>query len=199
MTETILIGVAWPYANGWLHLGHIAGCYLPADIFARYHRMKGNQVLMVSGSDQHGTPVTLRAEHEGTTVQAVVDKYHQSFLESWDQLGITFDLFTTTGTENHRATVHELIEHYNENGYIYPDVMQVAYSPDFKRFLPDRYVEGICPYCQNPRARGDQCDSCGHTLDPIQLGSPVYLNEGQAYPVEIRLSLIHISEPTRPY
>jgi methionyl-tRNA synthetase len=186
MPETIFIGVAWPYANGWLHLGHLAGCYLPADIFARYHRMKGNRVLMVSGSDQHGTPVTLRAEQEGTTVQAVVDKYHNSFMDSWERMGITFDLFTTTGTDNHRETVHEFIKDYNDKGYIYPATMKVAYSPDFQRFLPDRYVEGICPHCQNPRARGDQCDNCGHTLDPVELGSPVYMNNGAAYPVEIR-------------
>ena len=186
MPETIFIGVAWPYANGWLHLGHLAGCYLPADIFARYHRMRGNRVLMVSGSDQHGTPVTLRAEQEGTTVQAVVDKYHASFMDSLERLGITFDLFTTTGTDNHRETVHELILDYNDKGYIYPATMKVAYSPDFQRFLPDRYVEGVCPYCQNPRARGDQCDNCGRTLDPVELDKPVYMNNGAAYPVEIR-------------
>jgi methionyl-tRNA synthetase len=186
MPETIFIGVAWPYANGWLHLGHLAGCYLPADIFARYHRMRGNRVLMVSGSDQHGTPVTLRAEQEGTTVQAVVDKYHNSFLDCWELMGISFDLFTTTGTDNHRETVHELIQGYNDKGYIYPATMKVAYSPDFQRFLPDRYVEGVCPHCKNPRARGDQCDNCGHTLDPVELGNPVYMNNGTAYPVEIR-------------
>src|SRR3990172_3213166 len=108
MSERIFIGVAWPYANGPLHLGHIAGCYLPADIFARYHRTKGNEVLMVSGSDQHGTPITVTAERKGRTPQDVVDEYHQSFLESWDKLGITFDLFTTTGTPNHAQVVQDI-------------------------------------------------------------------------------------------
>src|SRR5512136_2391176 len=101
MPEKILVSVAWPYANGSLHLGHMAGCYLPADIFARYHRLKGNNVLMVSGSDEHGTPITLRAEQEGTTPSAVADKYHKEFLECWQNLGISFDLFTHTDTDNH--------------------------------------------------------------------------------------------------
>ena len=110
MPKNILIGVAWPYANGPLHMGHMAGCYLAADIFARYNRMNGNHVLMVSGSDQHGTPITIRAEQEGISPQQVVDKFHQDFLDSWDRMGITFDLFTTTGTANHRDTVHEIFE-----------------------------------------------------------------------------------------
>ena len=108
MSERIFIGVAWPYANGVLHLGHIAGCYLPADIFARYHRLKKSKVLMVSGSDQHGTPITLRAEQEGIGPQEVASKYHHSFLESWKRLGITFDLFTTTRTDNHRRVVKDI-------------------------------------------------------------------------------------------
>ena len=186
MPERIFIGVAWPYANGPLHLGHLAGCYLPADIFARYHRLKGNDVLMVSGSDAHGTPITLRAEAEGTTPQAVVDKYHASFLDSWERLGITFDLFTSTATQNHRETVHDLILGFQEQGHLYTDTMKVAYSPDFKRFLPDRYVEGTCPHCGNLNARGDQCDQCGRTLDPVDLIEPHYRNGGQSYPVEVR-------------
>ena len=101
MAERIFIGVAWPYANGPLHLGHLAGCYLPADIFARYHRLKGNQVLMVSGSDSHGTPITIRAEQEGIEPKDVVDRYHAVFLDSWERMGISFDLFTSTQTTNH--------------------------------------------------------------------------------------------------
>src|SRR5512136_1876332 len=108
MPEKILVSVAWPYANGPLHLGHIAGAYLPADIFARYHRLKGNDVLMVSGSDQHGTPVTLRAESAGKTPQEIVARYHQSFLESWKKLGISFDLFTTTSTQNHAQVTQDI-------------------------------------------------------------------------------------------
>src|SRR5512136_1990711 len=107
MSEKIFIGVAWPYANGPLHLGHVAGCYLPADIFARYHRAKGNEVLMVSGSDQHGTPITIRAEREGKTPQEIAARFHQEFLVSWQKLGIDFDLFTNTGTTNHARVVHD--------------------------------------------------------------------------------------------
>ena len=108
MPDNILVAVAWPYANGSLHLGHLAGCYLPADIFARYHRMKGNHVLMVSGSDQHGTPITLRAEQEGVGPESIVSRFHDEFLQSWDRMGISFDTFTTTGTDNHRETVHDI-------------------------------------------------------------------------------------------
>ena len=169
MPENILIGVAWPYANGSLHLGQIVGAYLPADIFARYHRMKGNRVMMVSGSDQHGTPTTLRAEEEGVSPQEIVDRYHTEFLRCWDQLGINFDLFTTTGTDIHREVAHDIFLTLLDKGHIYTDTMSQPYCPTCKRFLPDRYVEGTCPYCGNPSARGDQCDECGKTLDPDEL------------------------------
>ena len=170
--ERIFIAVAWPYANGPLHLGHIAGCYLSADIFARYHRMKGNDVLMVSGSDTHGTPITIRADQEGITPQEVVERYHAMFLEAWQKLGITFDLFTTTNTANHEKVVHDVFKTLHDKGYIYTADMLLAYCAQCVRYLPDRYVEGTCPYCQNPRARGDQCDSCGRTLDPQELVEP---------------------------
>ncbi len=186
MPDRILIGVAWPYANGPLHLGHIAGSYLPADIFARYHRMRGNDVLMVSGSDAHGTPITLRAEADGLPPREIVERYTASFHDCWERFGISFDLFTTTMTDTHRETVHELIGALQEGGYLYSATMPVAYSPDFSRFLPDRYVEGTCPYCGNDRARGDQCDSCGHTLDPTDLIAPYYRRDDGRYPVEIR-------------
>ena len=172
LSERIFVAVAWPYANGPLHLGHIAGCYLSADIFARYHRMKGNDVLMVSGSDTHGTPITIRADQEGTTPEAVVERYHAMFLESWQQLGITFDLFTTTNTENHEKVVHGIFTSLLEKGYIYTDNMLLAYCAQCVRYLPDRYVEGTCPHCGNTRARGDQCDACGRTLDPQDLLEP---------------------------
>ena len=172
MSERIFIGVAWPYANGPLHMGHIAGCYLAADIFARYHRMKGNEVLMVSGSDAHGTPITIRADQENIEPQEVLDRFHTQFLETWQRLGITFDLFTTTHTENHQRVVQDFFTRLQELGYIYPDTMLLAHCVGCVRFLPDRYVEGTCPHCQNPRARGDQCDNCGHTLDPIDLVEP---------------------------
>ncbi len=172
MPERIFIGVAWPYANGPLHLGHVAGCYLAADIFARYHRLKGNQVLMVSGSDSHGTPITVRAEQEGITPEEVLNRYHPQFLDTWERLGITFDLFTTTHTANHEKVVHDLFTTLMERGYIYKESMPLAYCPECNRFLPDRYVNGTCPHCSFERARGDQCDGCGRTLDPMDLLNP---------------------------
>ena len=167
--ERIFIGVAWPYANGPLHLGQIAGAYLPADIFARYHRLRGNDVLMVSGTDQHGTPITIRAELEGLTPQQVVDKYHAQYLDVWEKLGISFDRYTTTGTDNHRKVVGDLFMGLMNEGLIYPATAEYAYCASDQRFLPDRYVDGTCPYCGFERARGDQCDRCGRTLDPDEL------------------------------
>ncbi len=169
MPETILIGVAWPYANGSLHLGQIAGAYLPPDIFARYHRLKGDNVLMVSGSDQHGTPITVRAQEEGTTPATVASRFHREFLDSWQRLGIGFDLYTTTGTENHAAVVQDMFLRLHEKGDIYLDKMRLPYCTVEQRFLLDRYVEGICPICGFTGARGDQCDNCGNPLDPEEL------------------------------
>jgi methionyl-tRNA synthetase len=169
LSEHIFIGVAWPYANGPLHLGHIAGAYLPADIFARYHRLKGNKVLMVSGSDQHGAPITIRAERESTTPQEVVAKYHQQFVDCWKKLGISFDLFTTTGTPNHTQVTHNIFLNLLDKGYIYKDKMLQAYCPKCQRFLPDRYLEGTCPNCGFTRARGDECDQCGKPLNSGEL------------------------------
>jgi methionyl-tRNA synthetase len=164
MTERIFIGVGWPYANGLLHLGHVAGANLPADIFARYHRLKGNEVLMVSGSDQHGTPITIRAEQEGKTPQEIADRYHRKFLESWQQLGISWDLYTSTGTPNHAEVTHDIFLTLLERGYIYKSSASQPYCPKCQRFLPDRYVEGTCPHCGDAGARGDQCDQCGKPL-----------------------------------
>jgi len=172
LSETIFVGVAWPYANGSLHLGQIAGAYLAPDIFARYHRAAGNRVLMVSGSDQHGTPITVRAEQEGTTPDAIVAKYHAEFLDSWERLGISFDLYTSTGTKNHEETVHALFLRLRERGYIYRGSMLQFYDVEARRFLPDRYIEGKCPRCGYERARGDQCDNCGSTLDATDLIEP---------------------------
>ena len=169
MSERIFIGVAWPYANGPLHLGHIAGAYLPADIFARYHRLKGNKVLMVSGSDQHGAPITIRAERESTTPQEVATKYHQQFIDCWRRLGISFDIFTTTGTANHAQVTHDIFLNLLDKGHIYRDKMLQAYCPKCQRFLPDRYVEGTCPNCGFTKARGDECDECGKPLNSGEL------------------------------
>ena len=169
MSELIFIGVAWPYANGPLHLGQIAGANLPADIFARYHRLKGNKVLMVSGTDQHGTPVTIRAEQEGKTPQQVVDNYHSQYLDVWKRLGISYDLYTTTGTSTHRKVVQDIFLNLYEKGLLSTKVTEHPYCQQDGRFLADRYVEGTCPLCNNPLARGDQCELCGKPLSPGDL------------------------------
>ncbi|MDO8672550.1 MAG: methionine--tRNA ligase [Dehalococcoidia bacterium] len=172
MSERIFIGVAWPYANGPLHVGQIAGAFLPPDIFARFHRLKGNEVLMVSGSDQHGTPITVRAEQEGKTPAQVAAHFHGLFMDMWKSLGITFDLYTSTGTQNHSEVVHDVFLTLLNNGYIYPATMNSPFCPTCRRFLPDRYVEGQCPNCGHLGARGDQCDNCGKPLDATELVNP---------------------------
>ncbi|MCX6666918.1 MAG: methionine--tRNA ligase, partial [Euryarchaeota archaeon] len=169
MKEKIYIGVAWPYANGSLHLGHIAGCYLPADIFARYSRMKGKDVLMVSGSDEHGTPITITAEKEKTTPQTIVDRYNKEHTENMKQLGISFDLFTRTTTKNHEEVVRDIFLTLYKKKYIHKKSVDAFHCPKCARFLPDRYIEGKCPYCGDEKARGDQCDECGKLLDPQEL------------------------------
>jgi len=173
MSERIFIGVAWPYADGPLHLGHVAGAYLAPDIFARYHRAMGNEVLMVSGSDQHGTPITLRAEQEGKKPEQIASMYHQQFLDSWQKLGISFDLFTNTGTANHAEVSQHIFMTLLEKGYIYKATVSQAFCTSCQRFLPDRYIEGTCPYCQSLGARGDQCDDCGKPINPAELINPL--------------------------
>lgn len=172
MSEKIYIGVAWPYADGLLHVGNVAGSDLPADIFARYHRMKGDEVLMVSGSDEHGTPITLKAEEEGLSSAEVANRYHQLYVEAKQKLGITYDLYTRTSTENHTAVTHDVFLTLLKKGYIYKGSMSQPYCPKCERFLPDRYVEGTCPYCSFAGARGDQCDQCGKPLNASELVKP---------------------------
>ncbi len=168
----VLVGVAWPYANGGLHLGHVAGSLLPPDVFRRYQRMAGRDVLMVSGSDCHGTPILLKAEGEGRTPTEVVDAFHAEHVEALRRLGIGFDLFTRTTTANHEALVQEIFLACLEMGYIEKRTQQAPYDTKAGRFLPDRYVEGTCPHCNTEGARGDQCDHCGKTLDPQELQDP---------------------------
>ena len=172
MPDKILVCVAWPYANGPQHLGHIAGAYLPPDIFARYHRLKGNDVLMVSGSDSHGTPIMVQADQEGVSPREVFERYHLLSLETYQQLGITFDLFTHTDTENHHRVSQDMFLALHERGYLFKQKQQQLFSESAGRFLPDRYVEGTCPICGFDRARGDQCDNCGNLLDATQLIDP---------------------------
>ncbi len=180
MPERILVAVAWPYANGSLHVGSVAGAYLPADIFARYHRLKGNDVAMVSGSDAHGTPVTITAEQRGVSPEQVAAEYQAEFLDNWDRLGIKFDLFTTTHTKNHADTAQDMFLKLYENGFMYKDTRSQPYCETDNRFLPDRYVEGTCPHCGDTGARGDQCDACGRPLDPEDLIDMVCRTCGQS-------------------
>jgi len=165
--------VAWPYANNQIHIGHVAGAYLPADIFARYNRTKGNEVLMVTGSDMHGTPITIKAEQEGKTAEEVAFFYHRQFTETFQKLGISFDLYTHTQTPNHAATTQDFFLKLLEKGYIYKDSVLQAWCSHCERFLTDRYIEGICPLCRTPGARGDQCDACGKPMNPVELITPV--------------------------
>ena len=170
--ETIFIGVAWPYANGSIHLGHVAGSLLPPDIFSRFHRMKGNRVLMVSGSDEHGTPITVRAESEGKTPLEVVDHFHAQTLRDLSSLGIQFDLFTRTTHPRHHSVVQDIFLTHHELGYIYPKATDELFCTACGKFLPDRYVFGTCPKCKAENARGDQCDRCGTTYHALELGDP---------------------------
>lgn len=172
MSVAVLVAVAWPYASGSRHLGHLAGAYLPADVFARHQRIVGNDVLMVSGSDVHGTPITVRADSEGVTPDVIVDRYHSEFVRQWDELGFSWDLFTTTGTDNHAQVTQEMFLAQLANGHIDRRVSEQYFDPSAGRFLPDRYIEGTCPHCDYPEARGDQCDNCGRTLDALELGDP---------------------------
>lgn len=173
MNEHILVCVAWPYAKSPTHVGQIVGAYLPADTFARYQRMAGNHVLMVSGSDEHGTPILVDAERLGISPREFVANYHKQICQVWERLGISWDLFTETGTENHYRITQDFFLRLYEKGYIFKDTMQSPYCPTDRRFLPDRYIEGTCPNCSYPSARGDQCDNCGHTLDPVDLINPI--------------------------
>jgi methionyl-tRNA synthetase len=172
MVENILIAIAWPYANSEIHVGNLTGSHLPGDIVARYHRLKGDHVLMVSGTDSHGTPVTIAADREGRPVEEVYKKYHNGFLELFQQLGITYDLFTTTHTENHFKVAQSIFLALKENGFLYTRKTLQWYSPSAKKFLPDRYVEGTCYICGFEGARSDQCDNCGNVLEPEQLLNP---------------------------
>ncbi len=166
------MAVAWPYASGSRHLGHLAGAYLPADIFGRYQRAIGNDALMVSGSDVHGTPITVRADDEGVEPQVIVDRYHNEFVAQWEKLGFDWDLFTTTGTANHHAVTQDMFLKLLSGGHIDKRTSNQFYDPQADRFLPDRYVEGTCPHCGYAEARGDQCENCSRTLDPIDLIEP---------------------------
>jgi methionyl-tRNA synthetase len=172
MPENILIAIAWPYSNAEIHVGNITGSHLPGDIVARYHRLKGNNVLMISGTDSHGTPVVIAADKEGKSVEEVYKKYHETFLEVFKGYGITYDLFTTTHSENHFKVSQNMFLALQRNGFLFKQFSKQWYSPTGKKFLPDRYVEGTCYICGFENARSDQCDRCGNVLEPEKLINP---------------------------
>ena len=172
MPDNILIAIAWPYSNAEIHVGNITGSHLPGDIVARYHRLKGDNVLMVSGTDSHGTPVVLAADKEGVTVEEVYKKYHNGFLELFQQAGISYDLFTTTHTQNHFKVSQSMFLALLKNGFLFKQFSKQWYSPQASKFLPDRYVEGTCYICGYEGARSDQCDNCGNVLEPEKLINP---------------------------
>ena len=168
----VLAAVAWPYANGPRHIGHVSGFGVPSDVFSRYMRMAGHDVLMVSGTDEHGTPILVQAEKEGATPRELADRYNRMIVEDLQALGLSYDLFTRTTTRNHYAVAQELFKGVHRNGYMIAETTQGAISPSTGRTLPDRYIEGTCPICGYDGARGDQCDNCGNQLDPIDLINP---------------------------
>ena len=168
----IFCGVAWPYANGPRHIGHVAGIGVPPDVFSRYLRMAGHDVLMVSGTDEHGTPILVQAEQEGVAPIALADRYNRVIVEDLHGLGVSYDLFTRTTTRNHYAVCQEMFRTLHRNGYMIERTTTGAISPSSGRTLPDRYIEGTCPICCYDGARGDQCDNCGNQLDACDLRNP---------------------------
>src|SRR5262245_4353513 len=175
----ILVAVAWPYANGPRHIGHVAGFGVPSDVFARYHRLRGNDVLMVSGTDEHGTPIMVAADREGVSPRELVDRNSAVIRDDLERLGLSYDLFTRTTTFNHHRVVRDFFRTLSEKGYIFEQTAMGAFSATTGQTLPDRYIEGTCPNCGFPDARGDQCDNCGKQLDPIDLIDPRSKVDGQ--------------------
>ncbi|GAB1515405.1 methionine--tRNA ligase [Actinophytocola sp. KF-1] len=172
MSNPVLTAVAWPYANGPRHIGHVSGFGVPSDVFSRYMRMAGHKVLMVSGTDEHGTPIQVQADKENASPQETVDKYARQIGGDLQGLGLSYDLFTRTTTGNHYKVVQDLFSALWKNGYVIPKTQLGAISPSTGRTLPDRYIEGTCPICGYESARGDQCDNCGNQLDPADLKNP---------------------------
>ena len=168
----ILSAVAWPYANGPRHIGHVAGFGVPSDVFSRYMRMAGHDVLMVSGTDEHGTPILVAADEEGVSARELADRNNRLIVEDLVALGLSYDLFTRTTAGNHYHVVQDMFTTVRDNGYMVQQVTRSAISPSTGRTLPDRYIEGTCPICGADGARGDQCDTCGNQLDPTDLISP---------------------------
>jgi methionyl-tRNA synthetase len=168
----ILVTSALPYANGNLHLGHIAGAYLPADIYVRYQRLKKRDIIFICGTDEHGVPVTISAEQQNQTPQEIVDKYHKSIKQSFKDFGMAFDNFSRTSLPIHHSMAQDFFLKIYKKGFIYPQEIEQFYCPRCRRFLPDRYIVGKCPRCSAEGAKGDQCDKCGRWLEPFELVEP---------------------------
>ena len=170
--EHVLVAVAWPYASGPRHIGHVAGFGVPSDVFSRFQRLRGAQVLMVSGTDEHGTPILVAADREGVGPREIADRYSQVIAEDLQKLGLGYDLFTRTTTKNHERVVQDLFRTLYDKGFLIRQTQMGAFSAKTGRTLPDRYIEGTCPHCGYGSARGDQCDNCGRMLDPQDLIDP---------------------------
>jgi len=170
--DKILVTAALPYANGPLHLGHLAGAYIPADVYVRYQRLKGSDVVFICGSDEHGVPITIRADREGVSPQEIVDRYHSMMKASFQRLGVGFDNYSRTSLPLHHRISQDFFLRLHEKGFVTEQSVSQYYCPTCRRFLPDRYIEGECPHCHRAGARGDQCESCGRWLEPEQLISP---------------------------
>ena len=167
-----LVTTALPYANGPVHIGHLAGVYVPADIYVRYKRMKGDEVLFIGGSDEHGVPIAIKAKAEGVSPQEVVDRYHALIKESFARLGIDFDIYSRTTSETHEKTASAFFTKLYESGKLIEQTSEQYYDPEAKQFLADRYITGTCPHCHNERAYGDQCEACGTSLSATDLIDP---------------------------
>jgi methionyl-tRNA synthetase len=172
-SKRILVTSALPYANGPIHLGHLAGCFLPADIYTRYQRHRGRDIIHICGTDENGVPITIRAEKEGVSPQEIVDRYHVNIAESFQRFGITFDNFSRTSLPIHHRMAQDFFTRINQQGFIEPRVVKQLYCDHCQRFLADRYIEGTCPNCSSPGAYGDQCEHCGHLLEPTALVDPI--------------------------
>jgi methionyl-tRNA synthetase len=172
MSQRHTITAALPYANGPVHIGHLAGVYIPADIYARYRRSSGDDVLFVCGTDEHGVPITIRAAKEGVTPQDVVDKYHGIISKSFNDLGITFDVFSRTSSQTHKETASEFFKKLEAEGKFISKTSEQFFDPEANQFLADRYIVGTCPKCGNEEAYGDQCEKCGSTLSSDELINP---------------------------
>lgn len=168
----ILVTSALPYANGDVHFGQLGGAYLPADIYVKYHRLKGSDIVYICGSDEHGVPIILAAQRQNVSPKAIIDRYHERIRQAFDGIGIEFDNYSRTSLPVHHRTARDFFVRVYEKGYIKPESTRQLYCPSCRMFIADRYVEGTCPHCHTEGARGDQCEACGRWIEPLDLESP---------------------------